>query len=82
MQLPNIYISFSIVVPPKSLYFPCHSGRDQACPVPDTGESSVFELDSRFRGNDRLRRNANSYLIYYNLEFTMACFYSKLACNF
>ncbi len=36
----------------KSLYFDCHSGLDLACPVLDTGESSIFNLDSRFRGND------------------------------
>ncbi|MGB7575547.1 MAG: YfhO family protein, partial [Thermodesulfobacteriota bacterium] len=30
----------------------CHSGLDLACPVLDTGESSISELDSRFRGND------------------------------
>jgi len=28
--------------------FICHSGLDLACPVLDTGESSVFELDSRW----------------------------------
>jgi hypothetical protein len=43
------------VVNQKSLYFVCHSGLDLACPVRYTGESSVFELDSRFRGNDSLR---------------------------
>jgi hypothetical protein len=30
----------------------CHSGLDLACPAPDAGESSLFDLDSRFRGND------------------------------
>jgi hypothetical protein len=30
----------------KFFYFDCHSGPDQACPVLDTGESSIFELDS------------------------------------
>jgi hypothetical protein len=29
-----------------------HSGFDQACPVHDTGESSISKLDSRLRGND------------------------------
>ena len=29
----------------KSLYFNCHSGLDRACPVLDTGESIVLELD-------------------------------------
>ncbi len=36
----------------KSLNFDCHSGLDPACPVHDTGESSISKLDSRFRGND------------------------------
>ena len=31
----------------KLFFFICHSGLDLACPVLDTGESSVFELDSR-----------------------------------
>jgi hypothetical protein len=37
------------------LYFDCHSGLDLACPVLDTGESSIYELDSRLRGNDRFQ---------------------------
>jgi hypothetical protein len=32
----------------KSLSFIYHSGPDKACPVLDTGESSVSELDSRW----------------------------------
>jgi hypothetical protein len=36
----------------KCLSFICHSGLDLACPVLDTGESSVSGLDSRLRGND------------------------------
>jgi len=35
----------------------CHPGLDLACPVLDTGDSSVCGLDSRFRGNDSLRAN-------------------------
>jgi len=30
----------------------CHSGLDLACPAPNAGESSLFNLDSRFCGND------------------------------
>ena len=37
------------VVNQKSLYFTCHSGFDP--------ESSIFELDSRFRGNDGSKIN-------------------------
>jgi hypothetical protein len=39
------------------LSFPCRSGLDLACPVLDTGESSISELDSRLRGNDVLGIN-------------------------
>ncbi len=42
----------SSVVSQKSLYFGCHSGLDP--------ESSVSELDSRFRGNDSLRSNSKT----------------------
>ena len=38
------YFCLSSVVRQKSFYFVCHSGLDP--------ESSVSELDSRFRGND------------------------------
>ncbi|OGQ13316.1 MAG: hypothetical protein A2026_15025 [Deltaproteobacteria bacterium RBG_19FT_COMBO_46_12] len=27
----------------------CHSGLDKACPVLDTGESNLFNLESRWR---------------------------------
>jgi len=32
----------------KALFFDCHSGLDKACPMLDTGESSICELDSRW----------------------------------
>ena len=50
-RLSNIVISLGYttsVVNKKSLYFVCHSGLDP--------ESSVSELDSRFRGNDVLEK--------------------------
>jgi len=37
---------FASVLRQKSLYFDCHSGLDLACPVLDTGESSISGLDS------------------------------------
>ena len=36
------------VVCHNCLSFVCHSGLDQACPVLDTGESSLSWLDSRW----------------------------------
>ena len=33
------------VVRQKFFYFDCHLGLDEACPVLDTGESSISELD-------------------------------------
>jgi hypothetical protein len=50
----------------KSLYFVCHSGLDEACPVLNTGESSVSELDSRLGGNDGLRNNVKKCWTHYN----------------
>jgi hypothetical protein len=41
----------------KPIYFVCHSGLDP--------ESSVFELDSRFRGNDDLENNVEKCLTRY-----------------
>ena len=40
----NMKVSFPSVLSQKKLYTFCHSGLDP--------ESSVFDLDSRFRGND------------------------------
>ena len=58
-QIPNVVSSTLIasVVSQKSLSFICHSGLDKACPVLDTGESIVYELDSCFRRNDDLGIN-------------------------
>ncbi len=41
----------------KSRYFKCHSGLELACPVLDTGESSIFGLDPRFLANDDFGTN-------------------------
>jgi len=49
----------------ESLYLDCHSGLDKACPVLDTGESRISELDSRFRGNDGLVANLKKYETHY-----------------
>jgi len=43
-ELQGKDITLTSVVRRKSLYFDCHSGLDP--------ESSLVELDSRFRGND------------------------------
>ena len=47
-QLRDYALFHSSVVIQKSLSFICHSKLDLACPVLDTGESSVFGLDSRW----------------------------------
>ena len=45
----------------------CHSGLDLACPVLDTGESSLFNLDSHFRGNDTAN-SGNVLFVTYDLQ--------------
>jgi hypothetical protein len=47
----------------KPNYFVCHSGLDP--------ESIVFELDSRFRGNDGLENNVEKYLAQYTNHFLL-----------
>jgi hypothetical protein len=44
----------------KSRYFKCHSGLELACPVLDTGESSIFGLDPHFLGNDDFGTNVRN----------------------
>ena len=45
----SLLTKVAIVLRQKFLYFDCHSGLDP--------ESSIFELDSRFRGNDGFGTN-------------------------
>jgi hypothetical protein len=56
-KLEKSLVTPSIVPRRKSLYFDCHSGL--------APESSVFNLDSRFRGNDEPTNFSKEVLTHY-----------------
>jgi hypothetical protein len=63
-------IMMAMILDQESTSFECHSGLDQACPVHDTGESSVFNLDSCFRRNDGLGTYAKKRWRHHTITFT------------
>jgi hypothetical protein len=60
----------------KSLYFNCHSGLELACPVLDTGESRISNLDSRSQIDtfeDKFHGNNNFLGIHFTIEAGEKC---------